>query len=157
MSITQSILLGIAIIAYFWNCNSHSASTRDIGIEIWALGQNISALQFPRPSPIFWKIVDFKSTISPLLELQMRWFFFWNCVFLKEEFKYATCFFWLCTKNFRNQSKSRCPILPLLFSKKKNSYLCQGKCSDTRCGEPPAINNKNAWYKINYGSHKIFY
>ena len=90
---TRSILLRIAIIACFWNGNNHSASTHEIGIEIWALGQKIFSPQFPRPSPKFWKIADFKSAISPLLELQMRWFFFWNCVFLNEKFRYAICFF----------------------------------------------------------------
>ena len=45
-----SILLRIAIIACFWNWNNHSASTREIGIEIWALGQNIFILQFPQAS-----------------------------------------------------------------------------------------------------------
>ena len=35
---------------------------------------------------------------------------------------------------------------PFFFlEKKKNiSHLCQGKCSDTKCGEHPAINNENA-------------
>ena len=35
-----------------------------------------------------------------------------------------------------------CPLF--FFKEKKNSHLCQGKCSDTICGEPLAINNKNA-------------
>ena len=42
------------------------------------------------------------------------------------------------------------------FSKKRKIHLCQGKCSDTRCGESPAINNKNARYNRNYGSQKRF-
>ena len=33
---------------------------------------------------------------------------------------------------------------PLFLKRKKKFHLCQGKCSDTRCGEPPAINNENA-------------
>ena len=89
--------------------NNHSASTHEIGIEIWALGQNIFSPQFSRPSPKFWKIAGFKSAICPLLELQMRWIFFWNCVFLKEEFRYAIGFFLFCAKIFRNWSKSRRP------------------------------------------------
>ena len=44
-----------------------------------------------------------------------------------------------------------------LFFPKKNSHLFQGKCSNTRCGEPPTINNKNARYNRNYGSQKRFY
>ena len=43
------------------------------------------------------------------------------------------------------------------FSKKKNSNLCQGKCSDTRCGEPPTMNNQNAQYNRNIGAQNIFY
>ena len=33
-----------------------------------------------------------------------------------------------------------------LFGKEeeKISHLCQGKCSDTRCGEPPTMNIQNA-------------
>ena len=139
MSITQSILLRITIVAYLWNWNNHSTFTHVIRIEIWAPCQNIFALQFPRPSLKFWKIVDFKSAISPPLWLQRRWVVFWNLVFLKEEFRYATCFFWFYAKSLRNWSESRRPILPFFFS-----HLCQGKCSDTRCGEPPAINNENA-------------
>ena len=42
---------------------------------------------------------------------------------------------------------------PLFLKRKKNSHLCQGKCSDTRCGEPPAINNENE--KIL--EHKIYF
>ena len=44
-----------------------------------------------------------------------------------------------------------CPYF--FLKRKKISHLCQGKCSDTRCGEPPAINNKNA--KIL--EHKIYF
>ena len=137
-------MLRIAIIACFWNWNNHSTSTHVIRIEIWAPGQNIFALQFPRQSSKFWKIADSKSAISPLLELQMRWFVFWNYVFLKEEFIYAACFFWFCAQSFRNLSKGHRPILPSFFSwkEKKNSHLCQGKCSDTRCEEPLAITMK---------------
>ena len=41
--------------------------------------------------------------------------------------------------------KVRAQFFPLFFLKrKKNSHLCQGKCSDTICGEPPAIKNDNA-------------
>ena len=127
MSITRSRLLRITIIAYFRNWNNHSASTNEIRLELWVLGQKIFALQFPRLSPKFWKIVDFKSAISPLLELQMRWFFFWNYVFLKEEFRYATYFSWIYTKSFKNLCKIRFPILPLLFSKKKNFPLAPRK------------------------------
>ena len=43
------------------------------------------------------------------------------------------------------------------FSSKKISRLCQGKCSDTRCGEPLAIKNENARYNRNIGARKIFY
>ena len=32
---------------------------------------------------------------------------------------------------------------PHFLKRKKISHLCQGKCSDTRCGEPPTINNEN--------------
>ena len=142
MSITWSIFLIISIITYFWNWNNHFDYTYANEIEILEPGQNIFALQFLRLSPKFWKIVDFKSTISPLLELQIRWFFL-NCVFLKEEFRSATCFSWICIERFKKGCESHCPILPL-FSPKKNSHLCQGKCSDTRCGEPPTINNENA-------------
>ena len=31
------------------------------------------------------------------------------------------------------------------------------KCYDTRCEEPPAINNENARYNRNYGAQKRFY
>ena len=125
MNITQSRFLRIAIIAYLWNWNNHSVATYKFGIEIWAPSQNIFALQFPRPSLKFWKIVDFKSVISPLLELQMRWFVFWNCVFLKEEFIYVTCFIWFCAKSFRNWSKSRHRIFPFfLFGKEKKIPTC---------------------------------
>ena len=130
MSITQSIFFGFSIITYFWNWNNHSASSPKIGIEIWALGQKIFSPQFPRPSPKFWKIADFKSAISPLLELQMRWFFFWNCVFLKEEFRYAICFFWFCVESFKNwsecrRSKKKFPRVP----RKVLWYQMWGPCS----------------------------
>ena len=47
---------------------------------------------------------------------------------------------------------------PLFFFKEIFfSHLCQGKCSDTRCGEPPAMNNQNARYNINIGAQKRFY
>ena len=152
-------MLRITIIACFWNYKIHSTSTHAIGIEIWAPGQNIFALQFLWPSPKFWKIVDFKSVISPLLELQTRWFFLWIYVFLKEELIYATCFVWFCAKSFRNWSKSRHRILPSFFVWKRKffSHLCQEKFSDTKCGEPPAINNENSWYKKNIGAPKLFY
>ena len=31
-----------------------------------------------------------------------------------------------------------------LRKEKKNSHMFQGKCYDTRSGEPPAMNNQNA-------------
>ena len=131
ISINWSILLRIAIIACFQNWNNQFASTHVIGIEIWALSQKIFTLQFPRLSPKFWKIVDFKSAISPLLELQMRWFFFWNCVFLKEKFRYAIYFFWFCAESFRNWSESRRPKkkkFPLV-PRKVLWYQMWGPCS----------------------------
>ena len=33
---------------------------------------------------------------------------------------------------------------PLFLKRIFFFHLCQGKCFDTRCGEPPAINNENA-------------
>ena len=47
--------------------------------------------------------------------------------------------------------------LNVAAQKKKNSHLCQGKCFDTRCGEPPAISNGNTRYNRNIGLQKIFY
>ena len=50
MSITQSILLRIAIISCFWNWKNHSTSTYELGLEISAPSQKIFTLQFPWPS-----------------------------------------------------------------------------------------------------------
>ena len=123
---TGSILLRIAIIAYFRNWNTHSTSTHWIGIKIWALGQKIFSPQFPWPSPKFWKITDFKSAISPLLELQMRWFFF------------ETAYFWKRNSDMQSVSSDfvhKVSEIDLkVTAQKKNSHLCQGKCSDTKCG-----------------------
>ena len=47
-----------------------------------------------------------------------------------------------------------CPFFP---KRKKISHLCQGKCSDTRCDEPPTINNENAQYNRNNRANKRFY
>ena len=48
-------------------------------------------------------------------------------------------------------------FFPFFSKKKQNSHLCQGKCSDTKCGEPPAMNNQNTRYNINIGAQKRFY
>ena len=140
--------LRITIIACLWNWNNHSASTREIRIEIWALGQNIFSPQFPRPSPKFWKIANFKSAISPLLELQMRWLFF------------ETAYFWKRNSDMQSVSSDFVQKVSEIDQKvtapEKISHLCQGKCSDTRCGEPPAIKNENAWYDRNIGEKRDF-
>ena len=60
----------------------------------------------------------------------------------------------------RRRTTVRLTVLGSMANKKKLQKFhptSPRKCSDTRCGEPPAINNKNAQYNRNYGSHKIFY
>ena len=53
--------------------------------------------------------------------------FFLNYVFLRKEFRYATCFFLFYAESFRNWSKSRRLIFPSFFvwkrkKKKKSTY-----------------------------------
>ena len=38
---------------------------------------------------------------------------------LKEEFRYATCFFWFYLECFKNWYETRHPIFPSFFEKKK--------------------------------------
>ena len=60
----------------------------------------------------------FKSAISPLLELQIRWFFFWNCIFLKYKFIYATFLSWICMESLLMDGKVASQFCPFFFQKK---------------------------------------
>ena len=59
----------------FWKCHGHVASIGSCLEKLWALYQSICALEDVRPSLVNPKRVNFKSTISPLLKLQLGRFF----------------------------------------------------------------------------------